>query len=148
MLGHIFEQSITDLEKLRAESRGEAPPKVSKRKREGVVYTPDAITRFLVERTVALTLDDRFSALLAIHAESPEQPINGDPIPWRTRDSERAFWCDYAAALRTLTVVDPACGSGAFLVAAFDLLAVEYRRVMSACLRSASRSTSTPSMRS
>lgn len=45
MLGHIFEQSITDLEKLRAESRGEAPPKVSKRKREGVVYTPDIFTR-------------------------------------------------------------------------------------------------------
>ena len=65
VLGHIFEQSITDLEKLRAESRGEAPPKVSKRKREGVVYTPDIVTRFLVERTIGLTLEERFAALLA-----------------------------------------------------------------------------------
>jgi hypothetical protein len=129
VLGHIFEQSITDLEKLRAESRGEAPPKVSKRKREGVVYTPDIVTRFLVERTIGRTLDERRAELLGKHAESPELPFNGDPIPWRADDSERAFWRDYAASLRALTIVDPACGSGAFLVAAFDLLAAEYRRV-------------------
>ena len=30
VLGHIFEQSITDIEKKRAEARGEAPPKVSR----------------------------------------------------------------------------------------------------------------------
>jgi hypothetical protein len=131
VLGHVFEQSITDLEKLRAESRGEAPPKVSKRKREGVVYTPEIVTRFLVERTIGRTLDERFASLLAVHAESAALPKNGDPIPWRAGEtSERVFWRDYAAALRSLTIVDPACGSGAFLVAAFDLLAAEYRRVI------------------
>ena len=60
LLGHLFEQSITDLERLRAESRGEAPPKVTKRKKEGVVYTPDIVTRFLVERTIGLTLRRNF----------------------------------------------------------------------------------------
>jgi type I restriction-modification system DNA methylase subunit len=131
VLGHVFEQSITDLERLRAESRGEAPPKVSKRKREGVVYTPEIVTRFLVERTVGRTLDERFAALLAVHAKSAVLPKNGDPIPWRAGEtSERAFWLDYAAVLRKLTIVDQACGSGAFLVAAFDLLAAEYRRVV------------------
>ena len=59
ILGHIFEQSITDIEKMKAESRGQAPPAVTKRKREGVVYTPDIITRFLVERTIGLALDER-----------------------------------------------------------------------------------------
>jgi len=41
VLGHIFEQSITDIERDKALSRGEAPPPESKgkRKREGVVYT-------------------------------------------------------------------------------------------------------------
>lgn len=131
VLGHIFEQSITDLEKLRAESRGEAPPAVSKRKREGVIYTPGIVTRFLVERTVGKTLEERFAALLRVHAKSDVLPKNGDKIPWREGEaSERAFWRDYAAALRGLTIVDPACGSGAFLVAAFDLLAAEYRRVV------------------
>ena len=129
VLGHIFEQSITDLEKLRAESRGEEAPKVSKRKREGVIYTPDIVTRFLVERTIGVTLAERFNALLAKHGRSA--PTNGDPIFRESeKDAERAFWRDYAAVLRALRIVDPACGSGAFLVAAFDLLAAEYRRVV------------------
>ncbi len=128
LLGHLFEQSITDLEKLRADSRGEEPPKVSKRKREGVVYTPDIVTRFLVERTIGATLAERFNALLAKHGR--QAPTNGDPIFGETeKDAERAFWSDYAGILRALRIVDPACGSGAFLVAAFDLLAPEYRRV-------------------
>jgi hypothetical protein len=129
LLGHLFEQSITDLEKLRAASRGEEPPKVSQRKRQGVVYTPDVVTRFMVERTVGLTLSQRFEQLLAAHGKAT--PSNGDPIfTTDERDKERDFWRDYAGALRALRIVDPACGSGAFLVAAFNLLAAEYRRVV------------------
>lgn len=129
VLGHIFEQSITDLEALRAESRGEEAPKVSKRKREGVVYTPDIVTRFLVERTLGLTLAERFNTLL--EKQGKKAPQNGDPIfAGNEREAERAFWRDYAAVLHGLRIVDPACGSGAFLVAAFDLLAAEYRRVL------------------
>ncbi|MDO8877377.1 MAG: N-6 DNA methylase [Pseudolabrys sp.] len=129
LLGHLFEQSITDLEKLRAESRGEEAPKVTKRKREGVVYTPDIVTRFLVERTIGATLSERFVVLLTKHGKA--MPENGDPIFAENEQvAERAFWRDYAEALRALRIVDPACGSGAFLVAAFDLLAAEYRRVV------------------
>ena len=129
VLGHIFEQSVTDLEKLRADSRGEEPPKISKRKREGVVYTPDIVTRFLVERTIGLTLSERFSAIMTAHGR--KLPKNGDPIfGEKEKDAERSLWRDYAGSLRGLRVVDPACGSGAFLVAAFDLFAREYRRVV------------------
>ena len=129
VLGHIFEQSITDIERLRAISRGLEPPKVSKRKQFGVIYTPDIVTRFLVERTIGVTLAERFNALLARHGR--DTPSNGDPIFLETeKEAERAFWRDYAAILRALRIVDPACGSGAFLVAAFDLLAAEYRRVV------------------
>jgi|GEM_PF-351752 len=129
VLGHIFEQSITDIERLRAISRGQEPPKVSKRKQFGVIYTPDIVTRFLVERTIGVTLAERFSALLAKHGR--EAPSNGDPIfHEKEKEAERAFWRDYATVLRALHIVDPACGSGAFLVAAFDLLAAEYRRVV------------------
>lgn len=128
LLGHLFEQSVTDLEKLRAEARGEAAPKVTKKKREGVVYTPGMVTRFLTAKTIGLTLAERFEALLAKHGKSA--PSNGDPIFIEGEEAiELAFWRDYAEALRGLRIVDPACGSGAFLVAAFDLLAGEYRRV-------------------
>lgn len=131
VLGHIFEQSITDLEKLRAQRLGHEEPKVSKRKREGVVYTPDIVTRFLAERTIGVTLDERRDTLLAKYGKPSVKRANGDIIfADSEKDTERAFWTDYAASLRELTIVDPACGSGAFLVAAFDLLAREYRAVV------------------
>jgi hypothetical protein len=130
ILGHIFEQSVTDIEKLRAESAGRPPPEISTRKRQGIVYTPDIVTRFVVERTVGATMAEKFAALLATYSDAPALPENGDPIPWREGEaSERAFWHEYLAFLRGITIVDPACGSGHFLVAAFDLLAAEYRRV-------------------
>jgi hypothetical protein len=129
VLGHIFEQSVTDIERLRAISRGEQPPKISKRKQFGVIYTPGIVTRFLVERTIGVTLAERFNALLTKHGR--KVPSNGDPIFSKTeKEAERAFWRDHATTLRDLRIVDPACGSGAFLVAAFDLLAAEYRRAV------------------
>ena len=126
VLGHLFEQSITDIEKLKAESRGEPVPAVSKRKREGVVYTPDMITRFLVGKTIGLTLDERRDALWAKHGMS--EAAEGEPGPEPAL--ETAFWQDYLAVLRDFTIADPACGSGAFLVAAFDELARRYRETV------------------
>src|SRR5271166_235540 len=139
LLGHIFEQSITDIEQLKAEGQGEAPPKVSQRKRTGVVYTPDMVTRFLVEMTVGVTLqeyfDEAWSRLRMGESAGEEQ--------------QRAFWREYLTRLRSLTIVDPACGSGAFLVAAFDLLASEYQRADKALEAiNDPRSTSTSSTRS
>ncbi len=121
VLGHIFEQSITDIEERRASARGEAPPKVSQRKRTGVVYTPDIVTRFLVEQTVGRTLTERRDVLRA------GQGLGDGDIP---PDKELAYWRAWLEILRDLTIVDPACGSGAFLIAAFDRLAQEYRPVL------------------
>jgi N-6 DNA Methylase len=131
VLGHIFEQSITDIERLRAEARGEAPPKVSKSKRQGVVYTPEIVTRFLVERTIDVALEERFAALLTKHGKPVTERSSRETIfAVSEKASQIRFWKDYLAALRTFTIVDPACGSGAFLVAAFELLAREYRGVV------------------
>lgn len=126
VLGHIFEQSIGDLEKLRAEGE---PEEVSQRKLHGVVYTPDHITRFLVEHTVARTLAERFAALLGKHAGVAAGPREA-AVEWADPEAEQAFWLEYLGALRGLTIVDPACGSGAFLVAVYDFLLAEYRRVI------------------
>jgi N-6 DNA Methylase/TaqI-like C-terminal specificity domain len=131
VLGHIFEQSITDIERLRAEARGEEPPKVSKSKRQGVVYTPEIVTRFLVERTIDVTLEQRFAALLTKYGKPVTQRSSRETIFMANEKvAQIGFWKDYLAALRTFTIVDPACGSGAFLVAAFELLAREYRGVV------------------
>lgn len=126
MLGHIFEHSIGEIERLR---EGEAQPAVSQRKREGVVYTPDHIAEFLVERTIGEALEERFDALRG-KLFSAEELGEDDNLPGDDHPAIPAFWLDYLEALRDLTVVDPACGSGAFLVSAFDALTAEYRRVV------------------
>ena len=115
VLGHLFEQSITDIERL----KDGAAPAVSKRKREGVVYTPDTITRFVVEHTVGRSLDARRAELWRAHGMEA-----GETAP---RAAQAAFWRAYLEALQGFTILDPACGSGAFLVAAFDEMARRYR---------------------
>ncbi len=126
ILGHIFEQSISDIEALLAEARGEPSPATGKRKRDGVVYTPPFVTRFIVDRTVGATLREAHAALLpdfshGTDAEGAER--------WRDKTAEGRFWRAYLARLTSLRVLDPACGSGAFLIAAFDWLEAEQARV-------------------
>jgi hypothetical protein len=126
VLGHIFEQSIADLEELRAEAEAthaveEAKEPVgaerkapSKRKTEGVFYTPPFVTNFIVRETLGKVFQERWDA-----------SIQGRNI---SKKDQLATWEAYREALRTVRVLDPACGSGAFLVAAFDALAQEYER--------------------
>jgi type I restriction-modification system DNA methylase subunit len=128
VLGHIFEQSVSDIEKMRAEAQGQEPPKTTKRKRDGVVYTPGFVTRFIVEETIGKTLLERFASVLFVHGVIETKSEKGVICDW-TPEVERAVWLDYRQELRCLTIVDPACGSGAFLIAAFDYLAAEYKRV-------------------
>lgn len=131
VLGHIFEQSVTDLELLRTKPEPEKKKslkKVSgKRKREGIYYTPTEITRYLVEHTVGACLRDRFDALARQHAVNPDaDPAQQPPDRWTA--FQEARW----EALRRLRVCDPACGSGAFLIQAFDYLENAYLDVLAA----------------
>ncbi|PNE11351.1 MAG: type I restriction endonuclease subunit M [Beijerinckiaceae bacterium] len=128
VLGHIFEQSVSDIEAMRAQAQGQEPPKTTKRKRDGVVYTPPFVTRFIVEETIGKTLSERFAAVRDAHGVVEIKSEKGVTYDWMP-EVERAVWLDYRQELRGLTIVDPACGSGAFLIAAFDYLAAEYKRV-------------------
>lgn len=122
ILGHIFEQSITDLEALRAEIRGTVPdPQRSRRKCDGIFYTPELITRFMVARTIGGWLAERYAELEARHR-------TGKPGPLAT-ETHLKILLDYLQVLMHLKVLDLACGSGAFLVAVFDYLIAEYTRV-------------------
>jgi hypothetical protein len=98
---------------------------VSKRKQHGVVYTPDHITHLIVEQTLGAHLRAKFAALWDASADKRKK----DGTWLKKGEPELQFWRDYQQVLRTVRVVDPACGSGAFLVAAFEYLYDEYRRV-------------------
>ena len=121
VLGHLFEQSITDLETLRASPDGDLDPpprKVSgRRKREGIFYTPADVTRYIVENTIKPCLDERFEVLATKHRIDPHaEPTKASLARWT------AYHTECLDVLRRLRVCDPACGSGAFLIQAYDYL--------------------------
>jgi len=125
VLGHIFEQSISDIEILQATARGGTDLNgISKQKQHGIVYTPNQITRFIVEHTLGSYVHTKFAAL----QDSMAHKRHKTGI-WKKKAFEIEFWQNYQQILRTMRIVDPACGSGAFLVAAFDFLHDEYTKV-------------------
>ena len=136
VLGHIFEQSIADVERLQAQARGEeteeeerATGTTGRRKRDGVVYTPDYVARFIVAETLGAHLEEAFTDILHAHAKAGADLSDYAAIPWRRKSAELEAWQAYRNRLKTLRIVDPACGSGVFLIMAFDFLKAELSRV-------------------
>ncbi|NVE94917.1 Eco57I restriction-modification methylase domain-containing protein [Altererythrobacter lutimaris] len=134
VLGHIFEQSIADVEQLQAEALSEAPveKKASgtsgRRKRDGVVYTPDYVARFIVDQTLGAHCREIFAGLLDQYAKKGAK-ADDDPIAWKSAKAEREAWAAYRDRLTHLRIVDPACGSGVFLIMAFDYMKTELQQV-------------------
>lgn len=130
VLGHIFEHSITDLEALRADPDALAAEPTRKvtgqRKREGVYYTPRRITRWIVEHTLGPCIQDLYNRLAEERRIDPEIEPSDKDLP-RWLEFQRAK----LKALGKLRVCDPACGSGAFLIQAFDFLEEAYDEVIS-----------------
>lgn len=127
VLGRVFERSIADLEALHAEIEGAAGPGAearSKRSQDGVFYTPEWVTRFVAEQALGQWLRGRYDALREAHGVDRIS----ETFHKKRQGAEVAFWSAYRDELRTVKVLDPACGSGAFLVAAFDALLAEYQR--------------------
>ena len=135
VLGHIFEQSISDVERLQAEARGEVIEAEKKsgttgrRKRDGVVYTPDYIARFIVEQTLGTHLREIFVGIVAQFARKGASVGEYEAIKWKRKGAETKAWEAYRDRLKSLRIVDPACGSGVFLVMAFDYIKAELTRV-------------------
>lgn len=135
-LGRIFEQSITDLEYMEAEADGrQSIAALTKRKRDGVYYTPEWVTAYLVKETVGARLRDIRDEI----GLTPKNRPSEDAIEkyrqflhdGRKTASEAANYVtklnDYRTRLEKLKVVDPACGSGAFLIQTLEFLAAERR---------------------
>ncbi|MCE2687316.1 MAG: N-6 DNA methylase [Rickettsiales bacterium] len=103
ILGHIFEQSISDLENLTGDNE-------KKRKKDGVFYTPAYITEYIVKEAVGGWLADRKAEITA-------------------KEGSKEWWLEYTEKLKSIKILDPACGSGAFLVKVFDYLQNEWQEV-------------------
>jgi hypothetical protein len=163
ILGHIFEQSITDLERLRlsleagtvgartflsasgdlprsADKNVRAPQEkglpTTRRKLEGAVYTAAFITRYIVGQALGGVLKVRFETLRQQHeaeaagtARKPLADPNAYGLTALNEPQRKAlirFWEAWQEVLKRLRILDLACGSGAFLIEAFDQLHARY----------------------
>jgi len=137
ILGHVFEQSISDIEDIKsALDPTAAPPTAvgSKRHTDGIFYTPPFITRTIVEQTLGKWLSDRKSEL-GFDGIEPLTEADYASIKIVDRGKNRgrvvfntniqrhiAVWESYRDRLSAIKIIDPACGSGAFLNEVFDYL--------------------------
>ena len=101
ILGHIFENSIGDIEELKDQTK-------ERRKKDGVFYTPEYITDYICRNTIIPYL-----------SQSGEAGTVHELISEYEADNSLK---ELDKKLKEIKIVDPACGSGAFLNKAVDVL--------------------------
>ena len=139
ILGRIFENSLTEIEEVQkeieAEKTGEKVENnnVGKRKKDGVFYTPEYITKYIVENTIGKLCEEKREELKINDEEfTPEKSVKtGDDKKTVAAKQKITAELDerlenYRKWLLDLKILDPACGSGAFLNAALQQLKIEH----------------------
>lgn len=124
ILGHIFEQTISDLEHIKSEIRNEKPTRF-KRKDDGIYYTPSYITQYITEKTIGNWLQNRKRET----ANNFSKPTSSSSMKENMSTMPLEFWLKYRDVLSKIKIADIACGSGAFLNYAFDYLRREWEEV-------------------
>lgn len=125
ILGHCFESSLSDRDEARDEGQ-------DTRHEHGIYYTPDWVTRYICRQVVS-PLVDRCRAQAFQAAEQAQGPRPDGPeeacAAWDL-EAFHALW----QAVGDLRILDPACGSGAFLAMGLrvlrELLEPDLRRAL------------------
>ncbi|MDD6970039.1 MAG: N-6 DNA methylase [Treponema sp.] len=129
ILGRIFENSLTEIEEVQKEIEAEKSGEkveinnIGKRKKDGVFYTPEYITKYIVENTIGKRCEQQRAKLNISDEEVAKAQTK------KQKDTLNAALHEYQKWLFSLKILDPACGSGAFLTAALTQLKAEHRRV-------------------
>lgn len=125
ILGHIFENSLSEIEEVTQQITSGVAPQTSKRKQDGVFYTPQYITKYIVENTVGRLCNEKKRKLKIVEDEY----LSDQRRQVKTRQRLLDQLKDYREWLLQLTILDPACGSGAFLNAALQFLMAEHKQI-------------------
>lgn len=107
ILGQVYEQFLGKVIELSAGHRATVVEKPEVRKAGGVYYTPTYIVDYIVQNTVGRLVEGK--SPMEVGALTPTYQ------PSKAKDA------------RPLTVLDPACGSGSFLLGAYQFLLDWYR---------------------
>jgi len=125
ILGHIFENSLNDIEEMKAKIDDEDfDANQSKRKKDGVFYTPEYITKYIVDNTLGKLCEEKKEELDLAEVEinipkNPKKLNKGESKQKKALEAYREY-------LLQLKILDPACGSGAFLNQALNFLLEEH----------------------
>lgn len=125
ILGHIFENSLSEIEEVTQQINNGAVPQTSKRKQDGVFYTPQYVTKYIVENTVGRLCSVKKQELGIIEDEY----YSDQRRQMKTRQRLMEQLSEYRKWLLQITILDPACGSGAFLNAALQFLMHEHHLI-------------------
>ncbi len=124
ILGHIFENSLSEIENVTAQLSGQEVDKnKSKRKKDGVYYTPKYITKYIVDNTVGKLCEEKKTELGIVDEEYAKGRRNRKKETIKKLDNSLQKYRDW---LLEITICDPACGSGAFLNQALEFLINEH----------------------
>ena len=125
ILGHIFENSLSEIEEVTQQINSGTTPQTSKRKQDGVFYTPQYITKYIVENTVGRLCAEKKQQLNIVEDEY----FSDQRRQMQTKKRLLEQLQQYRDWLLQITILDPACGSGAFLNAALQFLMAEHKLI-------------------
>ena len=127
ILGHIFENSLNELDEIKAQLENPITKEkgISKRKKDGVFYTPKYITKYIVDNTVGKLCTNKKAELQLVE----EDYFTDKKRSKATKQTLFEKITNYRNWLLQITICDPACGSGAFLNQTLDFLIAEHRYV-------------------
>ncbi|EKT4552392.1 N-6 DNA methylase [Flavobacterium psychrophilum] len=126
ILGHIFENSLNELDEIKAQLEGESIDKTkTKRKKDGVFYTPKYITKYIVENTIGKLCEEKKTELQLVDEDYTTDKKRQKKTLQALIDKVET----YRSWLLQLTICDPACGSGAFLNQALDFLIAQHQYI-------------------
>ncbi|MDD5508033.1 MAG: N-6 DNA methylase [Bacteroidales bacterium] len=127
ILGHIFEHSLNEIENVQAEILGEKiDSRKTKRKKEGIYYTPKYITKYIVENTIGRLCREKRDELDIVDEDYAKGRINRKIQMIKMLDNKLTAYRNW---LLSITILDPACGSGAFLNQALEFLIREHKKI-------------------
>ncbi|UOE41324.1 BREX-1 system adenine-specific DNA-methyltransferase PglX [Chryseobacterium suipulveris] len=126
ILGHIFENSLNEIDEIKAQIEGkEIEKSKTKRKKDGVFYTPKYITKYIVENTVGKLCEEKKAEFGIVEEEYSADRKRQE----KTKKILLEKLVNYRKWLLQITILDPACGSGAFLNEALNFLIEEHHYI-------------------
>ncbi len=131
ILGHIFEHSLNDIEEMEqnlSEKDSISKPKTSKRKKDGVFYTPKYITQYIIENTIGTLCTEKRKEMNIYEIEFDTTFKTKKGLNKKGKQLYEKL-DNYKKWLKSLKILDPACGSGAFLNQALQFLMAEHKLI-------------------